>query len=315
LDAAGGELTDVVGHAIAAREADYACWIAEGFTDYFIRQDRYHECRAALESSLPLVDAVTDRRMTSSLRTCLGIAYGMQGSQEQAHACFAAALRNSQRSGDIREQARARGGLGLVAEVRGRLAEAAEELTEVLELARPLDDDWLLGMAMFHLGMIHHRSGERDKSLDFLAASMACAEKIGSPRPIAKTLCYISVLHLDVGQYAEAVALLRRAADVAEDAGDRSLRALSLTRLGSAEQGLGNLDRAVELHHQALVAITEQTNVETEIEVRNRLGDTYLATGDGTKAREQFKLVLDLVGDSGNPEERSRALHGLDRSI
>jgi tetratricopeptide (TPR) repeat protein len=188
LDTMAGELVDVVAYAAAAGEADYACWIAEGLVDYFTRQGRYHECRAALEIALPKADQATDRRMASSLRIGMGLVHGMQGRYEQASAWGAEALLLSRRAGDLREQARALGGLGMIDRIVGRNAEAIAHLTEVVELARRLQDDWLGGPAICNLGAVHQQLGQYEEASDCFAYVLALAEQAGSPR--ATALCY-----------------------------------------------------------------------------------------------------------------------------
>ncbi|MGH3426916.1 MAG: AfsR/SARP family transcriptional regulator, partial [Mycobacteriales bacterium] len=241
LDAAGSELTDVVAHAVAIGQVDYACWIAEALVDYLIRQDRYHECRTVLETVLPFADDIADPRMASSLRICLGIAFGLQGHYGQASEWFLQALEIGQRSGDPREHARALGALGAVAAAMGRLSEAEALLNEALELAGPLNDDWLIGTGLGYVGYIYHKRGQYAEALECFAESLARAEKVGTPRPIIKVLCAIAGLRLDLGECAEASELLRHAVQLAEAAGDRPLLTFSLARLGAAEQGLGHL--------------------------------------------------------------------------
>lgn len=313
LDAAGGELTDVVAYAAAAGEVDYACWVAEALIAYFIRQDRYHECRVALESVLPLAELATDRRMVSSLRTCLGIVYSLQGDYELASDWFTQALKLAEAAGDGYEQARALLGLAGIANLRGQLAEAEAQLNEVLELARPLNDHWVNGTALGYLGYIHQQRGDSAAALECFTATLTHAEAIGTPRPIVTALVYGSGIHLDLGEYEEAAALLRRAIPLAESVGDRALRAYCLTRLGTAEQGLGHPTEAIALHHEALRTVDDRTGPETEIEVRGRLGASYLAMGDKAKAREQYELVLALLGPDGDPVRRAPALEALSR--
>ncbi|MFB9837218.1 tetratricopeptide repeat protein [Actinoallomurus acaciae] len=259
LDAAAGELADVAAHAVAVGHVDDARLIAESVTDYLVRQGRYHECRAVAETVLPLVETPDDR-LASSLRVCLGIAYGLQGDYEQAHTCLTDALAISRRTGDLRGQARALGVLGTVARWAGRTSEALARLTEVLELAGPLADDWLVGMATCNLGAVYQRLGRYDEALDQYARSLSLAEKIGSPRVIGKTLRYIGGLHMDRGRPAEAVGPLYRAAELAEQVGDLPQQAAILSRLGATEEGLGNTGAALELHRRALAAIRDQTD-------------------------------------------------------
>ena len=143
LDTAIGELVDVTGNMAAAMgQVDYACWIVEGLVDYLTRQGRYQECRAAVGLVLPLAGSATNQRVASALRTSLGVAEGPQSHCEQAHAWFEDALKIGRLAGDLREQARALGGLGMVASSVGQFSEAVDYMTEVVELARRLEDDW-----------------------------------------------------------------------------------------------------------------------------------------------------------------------------
>lgn len=73
LDAAGGELVDVIGQAAAAGHLDDACRIAEGLVDYLTRQGRFHECRTALELLVPLVDRAGDLRTAAALRRVIPV--------------------------------------------------------------------------------------------------------------------------------------------------------------------------------------------------------------------------------------------------
>ncbi|GLY81343.1 AfsR/SARP family transcriptional regulator [Actinoallomurus iriomotensis] len=307
LDAAAGEIADVAAHAAAVGHVDEACLIADSLIDYLVREGRYHECRAVAETVLPLVEA-SESRLASSLRTCLGIAYGLQGDYEQAYAWLNDALAISGRSGDLREQARALGVLGTVARWAGRTSEALARLTKVLELAGPLGDDWLVGMATCNLGAAYQQLGRYDEALEHYARSLRLAEKIGSPRVIGKTLSHIGSLHMDRGRLAEAIGPLHRAADLAGEIGDLPQQAAILTRLGMTEEGLGNTGAALELHRRALAAVREQTNVGLEVEIRNRLGGSLLATGDLDEAREQFEAVLALSETAGSPEQLAGAI-------
>ncbi|GAB3494133.1 AfsR/SARP family transcriptional regulator [Amycolatopsis cihanbeyliensis] len=271
LDAAGGELVDVVGQAAADGHADHACRLAEALVDYLTRQGRYHECRGALEIALPLADQAGDRRLASSLRLCFGLVAGTQGRYEQAGDWFAEALRIGRCSGDRREEARALGGLGMVATALGRYAQALERLTEAVAMAEELADHWLAGTAISGIGFIHHVYGRHEEALDCFARSGVLGEKTGSVKILGNTMCATGSVQLELGRPAEAAIALRQAVELAERLGDVQLHAFSLTRLGSAEQEMGNQDTGTRLHYRALAMVTEQTTVDLELEIRARL--------------------------------------------
>ncbi|MBZ9639758.1 hypothetical protein [Streptomyces sp. PSKA30] len=156
LDAAGGELADVVGYAVALGEADYACWIAEALVDYFVRQGRYHESQTALEIALAQVDEATDQRMAPALRNCLGYTAVHQRRYTQARTHLTKALDLSRRRTEPWEEARARTGLGALDLSVGEGERAVTHLIAGVDLAKRLRNDWVASMALVILGLTHY---------------------------------------------------------------------------------------------------------------------------------------------------------------
>ncbi|MFD3660868.1 BTAD domain-containing putative transcriptional regulator [Streptomyces sp. NPDC058659] len=311
LNAAGGDLVDAVAFAAAAGEFDHACRIAEALVDHLARQGHFHECRTALERALACADMTSDRRMPSSLRICLGIVDVYQGRFRQAGDWFAEALRYARCQGDPRDLARAIAGMGAAAWPLGRTDEALARLSEAVERASGLDDDWLTGMANCNLGAIHSQQGRHEQALDHYATALALAEKNGRPRTISSTLCFAADAHLALGRHAEATDLLRRAAELAREAEDLPLRAAGLSRLAAAEHVQGDLRSAVDTHHEALSTLTRHTSTWLEMGVRIRLGGTYAAAGRHAEAREEFLTALALPGAGDHPREYGMARDGL----
>lgn len=315
LDAAGGELVDVIGRAVAAGHLDEACCIAEGLVDYLTRQGRFHECRTALEMVLPVADRAPDRRrLGSALRTGLGIMYGLQGRYEQARPWFMEALDLSRRSGDPHEQARAAAGLGTFANLAGDTAESMTHFAEVARLVMELEhDDWLMGSVMTRVGDIHHQLGEHDKAYERYTDAIALAEKGGSPRLLGKTLLRLGRLQLDLGRYADAVGSLGKAEDLARRLGDVPLRSAVLDRLAAAEESLGNATAAAELRRRSRTILDEQTGTEPEISIRRRLVWDGVAAEDLAGARDFFARSTTLPDAEAKRARISRVLDALGR--
>ncbi|MFG2226549.1 BTAD domain-containing putative transcriptional regulator [Streptomyces sp. NPDC048644] len=314
LDAAGSELVDVIGQAVAAGRLDDACWIAEGLVDYLTRQGRFHECRTALELVLPAAGQATDRRMASALRTGLGIMYGLQGHYRQARTWFTEALDISRRAGDPHEQARAAAGLGTFANLEGRIAESMTHFAEVAALAGKLEhDEWLTGSVMTRVGDIHHQLGEYDKAYDRYTEAIALAEKAGSPRLHGKTLLRLGGLQLDLGRPADAVGTLGKAEDLARRLGDVPLHSAVLGRLSTAEGNLGNPEAAAELRRRSRAVLDEQTGTASEIAIRHRLIWHGAAAEDLAGARDFFDRATALPTADANRARISRVLDDIGR--
>lgn len=314
LDAAGGELVDVVGQAAAVGHLDDACWIAEGLVDYLTRQGRFHECRTALETVLPLVGQATDRRMVSALRTGLGIMYGLQGRYQQARTWFTEALDISRRAGDPHERARAAAGLGTFANLEGRIAESMTHFAEVAHLVGTFEHDgWLTGSVMTRVGDIHHQLGEYDKAYDRYLEAIALAEKTGSPRLHGKTLLRLGGLQLDLGRPADAVGTLGKAEDLARRLGDVPLYSAVLGRLSTAEAQLGNPRAAAELRRRSRALLDEQTGTASEIAIRHRLIWHGAVAEDLAGARDFFERATALPAADAGRARISRVLDDLGR--
>ncbi|MFF0218369.1 AfsR/SARP family transcriptional regulator [Streptomyces vinaceus] len=317
LNAADGELADVVGHAAALGEADHACWIAEALTDQFVRRGRYHEGRTALEVALPLADRATDRRMAPALRNCMGIIDIYRGDAAGARAAFDEALRLSRHRADRREEARALSGIGAAELNSGRSEQALAPLTAAVDLARLLEDEWLVAMALCVLGTAYRALGRPQEALVCLTESAERAEVNGRPAMISRALSCAAEVHLSLGRFTEAKELLSRAAHLVQRAGDIPLTAITLSMLGTAELGGGNLDAAVALHHEALSRLQslspldEPHQTRMEMDIRSRLGRAYSAAGRVREAGQQFRTVLAFPGAGAYPAERALAMAGL----
>jgi len=300
LDAAGGELVDVVGHATAHGEADYACWIAEALVDYFVRQSRYDESQTVLEIALAHVDEATDPRMATALRNCMGYTAVFQGRYRQSRSCLTEALDLIRRRPDPCEEARNLAAMASVDLSVGDSDQAIARATAAAHLSRRLGNDWVASMALVILGLAHQFAGRNEEALACFAFAETYAETDGRPRVLGRTLTCAADAHLRLGRYGEAKSRFRQAVELGQQVGDTFLCARSLTRLGTAEQGEGNPAAAIALHHQALLQhrllnpLTDPSYDWLEMDIRSRLGHVYLATGRVREAREQFQAVIDV---------------------
>ncbi|MFM9366984.1 AfsR/SARP family transcriptional regulator [Streptomyces sp. Da 82-17] len=314
LDAAGAELVDVIGQSAAAGHPDDACRLAEALVDYLTRQGRFHECRTALETALPLADRSAERRFASALRTGMGIMYGLQGRYGEARGWFAHALDLSRRAGDPHEQARASAGLGTFANLEGEAAESMTHFAEVARLIGALEhDDWLMGSVMTRVGDIHHQLGEHDKAYERYTDAIALAERNGSPRLLGKTLLRLGRLQLDLDRPAEAAGTLGKAEDLARRLGDVPLHSAVLDRLAGAETRLGNPAAAADLRRRARAMLDEQTGTESEIAIRHQLVWYGAASEDLAGARDFFAHPTNLPATQAGRARIRRVLDALGR--
>ncbi|MBC9719014.1 winged helix-turn-helix domain-containing protein [Streptomyces sp. TRM66268-LWL] len=255
LDSFGGELPDVVGHAVASGEYDLACRLAEAYTDYFVRQGRYHESQTALELALPHAGRSGDPRMPLALRNCLGYTAIYQRRYTEARALCTESLQQARMQGQRGEEARALTGLGAIALSVGDGRRALECLAESAVLCEARQDHWLGSVTRLVQGLTHQFRGDGDAALAGFAAARRHAEASGRPHWLGRILSSSADIHLHHGRYAEAARLLTDAVRLVDEAGDVFLAAQSLSRLGTAVHGQGDPGAAIALHQQALLQL------------------------------------------------------------
>ncbi|MET7648837.1 tetratricopeptide repeat protein [Streptomyces sp. NPDC005426] len=237
--------------------------------------------------------------MSAALRNCLGYTAVYQRQYTQARALLTEALDISRSLRSPHEEARALAGLGATELSLGHGDRAVLHVTRDVDLATSLRSDWVASMANVILGLVHYFQKRNDEALACFNDAHAHAERDGRPRMLGRPLSCAADVHLRLGRYREAQQLLRQAVDLVQQGGDIFLCARSLTRLGTAEQGTGNLTEAIGLHLQALHVqrtllspLTEPSYDWLETDIRGRLGRTFTAAGRFREAHEQFQAVL-----------------------
>ncbi|MFE2046421.1 BTAD domain-containing putative transcriptional regulator [Streptomyces sp. NPDC059477] len=299
LDAAGGELADVVSHAASAGDADHSCWLAEALVDYFVRQGRYHEAETTLEIALAHVAGTTDPRMPLALWNSLGYTAIHQRRYNRARACFEQTLKLLANRPDAHEECRTYTAMGALDLSMGEAGPAIVHATKGLALARSVGNDWIAATALIVQGLSYYFHRRNEEALACFADAYPHAEAIGRPRMLGRALSCAADAHLRMGQFTEAKHRLRAAVTLVDQVGDFFLCARSLTRLGTAEQADGDPEAAIALHyqalrqHQSLSRLTEPGYDWLEMDIRTRLGRAYLATGRWREAGREFQTVQD----------------------
>ncbi|WP_051415458.1 BTAD domain-containing putative transcriptional regulator [Nocardiopsis sp. CNT312] len=115
----------------------------------------------------------------------------------------------------------ARIGLGLGARREGRLEEAQEHLTGVLETNRrsEVDTDVVDGLLLTELGLVAELRGRHDDALRLQAEGYAVARRLGDPRALALSLEGLASATAAVGRHAVSARLLGTAYATRESVG------------------------------------------------------------------------------------------------
>jgi DNA-binding SARP family transcriptional activator/tetratricopeptide (TPR) repeat protein len=211
--------------------------------------------------------------------------------------------------GDVRLQAYSAAQRGRASLRIGRPARAIAELTRALSLSGELSPRTA---TMYHhtLAISFWTQARYAEAADAVRSAYSAAEKGGFRLRMARLLSFLACCQVDLKQPAEALATIRRTADLGAPTTPRFSSEI-LTIRGSALEQLGDIDGALDAHHRALEQAALTGNADGEAEVRLRLGSTLRAAGNHRRAAEEFRRALSLVQDNGTAFDQARALDGL----
>ena len=252
------------------------------------------------------------------------------GQTSQSAASVEAALALARKHKDARLLARAlihRGSL------RSLLGQQAAALTDFLEAQRIYNGAGLRKEAEAGLGDIaaaYRRMGDHDKALEYLRQSVAFAERQGDPGLLSVALLQTGFLHEDLGRHDEALAVERRAAQVAaehgleydvaaahlamasslvrkgdfsgaetalatarigfERLGDRSNEAMLQLLEGMVLAGRGDDELALERYNRAASAFDADPNLRYQVDLYAARALSHEALGNYRAAMDDLKL-------------------------
>jgi tetratricopeptide (TPR) repeat protein len=166
---------------------------------------------------------------------------------------------------------------------RGELDRAMPTFEEGLELARRLDDPFLLAIALINVGFPAILRGRLDQADAWLGEGLEIARRTGNPWLIAAALVNASFLALARGDHVGAAALCRESLRLRADNNDRwgmiqsfeALAEISAAR-GDAGQAARLLGVAAGIGHAIgaeVPFVARIAHARTESQARSELGD------------------------------------------
>lgn len=194
---------------------------------------------------------VTAPQTRSLLYTQVGYAHYWLRELADAAAEFQQAVTLARETGSVELEGTAAEGYGLVMLAQGKQDEARELLTRSLELAKTTGDARRIALAELHLA----KTETPEKALRLLEHSEAVFDGLTADETenLAKVLTWRARKLIELGDFAAAKDLLRRALATMAARGRRFDEAEALTALGAAAAGAGETEQAVEHYREALV--------------------------------------------------------------
>ena len=200
----------------------------------------------------------------------------------------------------------------------GRHAEALSSCQEILDdpelnaaAATTSAIVELLASAHQNSGLCLELTGQFEAALDHYASAGLGYASVGATRPLAEVAYDRGLVLLALGQHAEALAALTRAASTFRDGGFRALLAMALTNTAEVHLHRGEYQSCLDALSEANVALAEISSPVGEHVRLLTAARAYSALHLWPEAHASFAQALSFLDQRDLAIERARARWGL----
>jgi CHAT domain-containing protein/Tfp pilus assembly protein PilF len=234
-----------------------------------------------------------------------------EGKPREAEQELRQALASWKTSGYLAGQADANRHLGGVFGGRGANREAVPFLKKAADLYHELGNSQQELVVLQDLGRAHKALGNNDQALACFKQALALASSLQSPKAEADILDERGGLYSEAGEFTKALKDLEQAL-ATRRAADPDDLPHTLNVLGRSYYLQNELDRALELHREALALVRDRRDDDGYAvgETLVHLGDVYRKQGDFRKATGHYLQALSRFQDR-YPREEAIALNNL----
>ncbi|MBC8076055.1 MAG: tetratricopeptide repeat protein, partial [Chloroflexales bacterium] len=174
-------------------------------------------------------------------------------------------------------------------------AAARPLLEEALTIGRAYADEWNIGWALLHLGMIAYHEGDNESARPLLESGLASCRAAGSAgrRGVGWALIFLGDLALGNGQAAQAQAHFAESVACLREMSDHALLAYPLRRLGLLAMEQGDYRQAAALCTESL---RSNLAVDDRLAVAACLAAlAAIAVAEGLQATDESQRVTDVI--------------------
>ncbi|MGW0501659.1 AfsR/SARP family transcriptional regulator [Micromonospora sp. NPDC003241] len=259
---------------------------------------------------LAAAEHVENDAAIAAMHNYLASAYVRTGDYGDALQHVGAAVRISERRGDLKNIGRYRTNLAAIHWIRGDLEEAVRCGLDGLRSQNGYDPGEVptflpsVGLA---LGLL----GRYDEALRLHRLHLYLGRQVNNQFHILNALGHIGGVKCRMGRYAAALRALRAALVMRERTGQRYAESEVRNDIGNALRGLGRIDEAVRQHELARELAVESGEAHVEAAALNDLAFTLAGSADADRLTALHRSALQLATRIAHPYERGRALAGL----
>lgn len=245
-----------------------------------------------LRRSLEIAHYVFYVEGVASAQNALASVHLRRGDVASARQLYGDASLNAAAASDQRLYALVEQSLGSIAEIEGDIEGARVRYHMSLRALRATGDDEGVSWSLHRIALAHIASGRHAEAAQALDQGEELATARSDRLTEARIALARTLLHLANGNVDAAEREHARATTITERRHERPLRTEALLVGAHVREARGDLEGATSLLEAAVKLAEESEDVLAHSRILERLGNVYLARGDGDRANGLWQAAL-----------------------
>ena len=288
---------------------------------------RHEDAIKILNKRLALAETNDDHAGQAASYQALGQLCAVLGRSMEACSMFEKSNAISQKTSDVTGQSVSQNGLGSALSSLGRHEEALEKFAQALALAHRAGDVVSIGAAQQGVGRSCTELGRYEEAVEVLKKALETAEHSGDQRVQSMALTTLGQALTSMGRrdevddgertrstiqhYDEAVQMLSKALELAENTSDIAMQNVACDGLAKAYGALDRHDEAAEMFSRLLTAMQKSADAAGEARALSGLGDACHALGKLDDAAAAHRKCLKIADELGDEKIQAASYAGL----
>jgi len=183
------------------------------------------------------------------------------------------------------------------------------------EIARGIGDGKGEAMAVFNQASIFGRMGDSEEVIERSEYALRTFRSVGYRAIDSRLWNNIGIAYKNIGQYEKSLDAYARALEALRPDRDTDSRVVILNNMGNLKRLQGLAGEALPLHEQALALARQIGSREQEARSLNTIGYTYYAIGDYARALDYHEQALTIRRDIKDLPGQGASLNGEGRAL
>jgi CHAT domain-containing protein/Tfp pilus assembly protein PilF len=182
-----------------------------------------------------------------------------------------------------------------------RYDDALHALDGMRMTAEKSDDLEWLARSLGRAGMMHVDRGDYSQAITNLKRAIQISRKIGDRASEQTYRGNLGLAHVYLADYRTALEECRRALAISRELGHRLNEGRNLGLIAGVHSEMAAYGEAIDGYNQAIVIAREVRDRPSEADQLASLGQVYLALGDATRALDSVRKALEIARGLNNP--------------